>query len=126
MTTTGAGSAMPPAIGGSSMPEIYGDSAQRTEGRAQPHGWIRSRNYAGGPESQARFTPFPFATLFASRGIRWRSNAIVLRQLEICARATKDGAADQDLGQHVKIGRQKLELGGTQIRSELKFATSAA
>jgi hypothetical protein len=97
---------MPPAFGGSSIPEIYGDPHIGPKVVLNLMDGLLAQ-YAGGPESQPGYA-VPFATLFASRD-PVAIDAIVLRQLEIW-RERRKVPPIKDLGQHVKFAGE-MELG---------------
>jgi hypothetical protein len=90
---------MPPAFGGSSIPEIYGDPHIGPKVVLNLMDGLLAQ-YAGGPESQPGYA-VPFATLYASRD-PVAIDAIALRQLEVW-RAKRKVPPIKELGAHVKL-----------------------
>src|SRR4029077_1449138 len=90
---------MPPAFGGSSIPEIYGDPPLGPKVVLNLMDGVLAK-CAGGPESQPGYA-VPFATLYASRD-PVAIDAIALRQLEVW-RAKRKVPPIKQLGAHVRL-----------------------
>ena len=102
---------VPPAFGGSSIPEIYGDPHIGPKVVLNLMDGLLAE-YAGGPESHPGYA-VPFATIYASRD-PVAIDAIALRQLEEW-RAKRKVPPIKDLGQHVKFAGE-MGLGNADFR----------